>query len=132
MMHLTCTNMDSKKLDDALSKAKEYGNEAEEAVEMVFSETRGNIGIRNILALRGDPPRGQEVWVQSDKGLKHAVDLVKYIRQLYGDYFGIGRISLPWSHVFRLTHSLCPDSQLLLDTPKATSRATTTTRISST
>jgi 5,10-methylenetetrahydrofolate reductase len=44
-------------------------------------------GIQNILALRGDPPRGQDNWKAIDTGFAHAVDLVKYIREKYGDYF---------------------------------------------
>jgi methylenetetrahydrofolate reductase (NADPH) len=43
MMHLTCTNMPKETVIDALEKAKKYG-------------------IRNILALRGDPPLGQKEW----------------------------------------------------------------------
>lgn len=70
-MHLTCTNMPRVKIDLALSKAKESG-------------------IQNILALRGDPPRGQENWTSVETGFSFAVDLVKYIRKEYGDYFCIG------------------------------------------
>ena len=44
----------------------------------------------NILALRGDPPRGQANWTKIETGFSHAIDLVKYIRQEYGDYFCIG------------------------------------------
>jgi 5,10-methylenetetrahydrofolate reductase len=47
-------------------------------------------GIQNILALRGDPPRGQDAWVKVDGGFAYAVDLVKYIRQEFDDYFCIG------------------------------------------
>jgi len=61
-LHLTCTNMEKEILDDALSKAHAAG-------------------IRNILALRGDPPRGQEYWVPSNGEFNYAVDLVKYIRK---------------------------------------------------
>ena len=60
-LHLTCTNMEKEILDDALSKAHAAG-------------------IRNILALRGDPPRGQEYWVPSNGEFNYAVDLVNYIR----------------------------------------------------
>ncbi len=35
-----------------------------------------------------DPPRGEE-WKQIEGGFGHAADLVRYIRQQYGDYFGI-------------------------------------------
>ncbi len=43
MMHLTCTNMTLQTVKDALNKARAQG-------------------IRNILALRGDPPKGAETW----------------------------------------------------------------------
>ncbi|KAK9458471.1 methylenetetrahydrofolate reductase-domain-containing protein [Lipomyces oligophaga] len=76
-LHLTCTNMDKKVIDDALLAAKSKG-------------------IRNILALRGDPPRGEEYWTPSEgQEFKHAVDLVKHIRSQYGDYFCIGVAAYP-------------------------------------
>ncbi|CAG8460272.1 3024_t:CDS:2 [Paraglomus occultum] len=70
IMHLTCTNMPREKIDKALKDAKEAG-------------------CQNILALRGDPPRGQEQWEACENGFSYAIDLVKYIREEYGDYFGI-------------------------------------------
>lgn len=79
-MHLTCTNMKRELIDEALVHAK-------------------NIGIRNILALRGDPPRGEEYWTPVDSQFTHAVDLVKYIREKYGDYFCIGVAAYPEGHV---------------------------------
>ncbi|ORZ36024.1 methylenetetrahydrofolate reductase-domain-containing protein [Catenaria anguillulae PL171] len=79
-MHLTCTNMPKQMIDDALAKARE-------------------IGIQNILALRGDPPRGQERWTACEGGLSYAVDLVKYIRQTHGDYFGIAVAGYPEGHL---------------------------------
>ena len=58
-----------------------------------------NIGIRNILALRGDPPRGQEYWIEEDfNDFNYAIDLVKYIRKNYGDYFCIGVAAYPEGH----------------------------------
>ena len=61
MMHLTCTNMPEAKLSDALDKLKAYG-------------------IQNVLALRGDPPKGQETFTVVEGGFACALDLVKYIR----------------------------------------------------
>lgn len=79
-LHLTCTNMDKTILDNALNRAKE-------------------LGIRNILALRGDPPRGEEYWQASpDSEFNHAVDLVKYIRKAHGDFFCIGVAGYPEGH----------------------------------
>ncbi|QPG77124.1 hypothetical protein FOA43_004528 [Brettanomyces nanus] len=77
-LHLTCTNTTKKVIDDTLRKAKENG-------------------ICNILALRGDPPRGSSL--SHDCGdFEHAVDLVRYIRQQYGDYFCIGVAGYPEGH----------------------------------
>ncbi|KAF9122839.1 hypothetical protein BGX30_001756, partial [Mortierella sp. GBA39] len=79
-MHLTCTNMPMEKIDAALKAAKACGNQ-------------------NILALRGDPPRGQDQWVSCDNGFAYASDLVAYIRQQYGDYFSIGVAGYPEGHL---------------------------------
>eukprot|EP00658_Telonema_sp_P-2_P010403 TRINITY_DN13925_c0_g1_i3.p1 TRINITY_DN13925_c0_g1~~TRINITY_DN13925_c0_g1_i3.p1 ORF type:complete len:311 (-),score=128.16 TRINITY_DN13925_c0_g1_i3:286-1218(-) len=77
-MHLTCTNMPSGKVDDALAFCKKND-------------------IRNIVALRGDPPAGQE-WQASKDGFECALDLVKYIRLHHGDYFSIAVAGYPEGH----------------------------------
>lgn len=79
MMHLTCTNMPVEKLEVALQQCKDCG-------------------IRNILALRGDPPDGQESFTQVEGGFACALDLVKYIREKHGDYFGICVSGYPEAH----------------------------------
>jgi methylenetetrahydrofolate reductase (NADPH) len=84
-MHLTCTNMESEKIDGALDKLK-------------------SAGITNVFALRGDPPAGQEVWTATDKGLTCALDLIKYIRQIHGDYFCLGCAGYPEGHPNKMTH----------------------------
>lgn len=66
-MHLTCTNMPVEKLDNALDTVKSNG-------------------IQNILALRGDPPHGQDKFVQVSGGFSCALDLVSYsLTQLESD-----------------------------------------------
>ena len=40
-------------------------------------------GIDNVLALRGDPPRGQTDFVKTDGGFEHADELIGFIRQNY-------------------------------------------------
>lgn len=55
-------------------------------------------GIRNILALRGDAPRGEEYWVASDPEFQHGSDLVRYIRRHHGDYFCVGIAGYPEGH----------------------------------
>eukprot|EP00483_Globobulimina_turgida_P002172 UN02174 len=79
MMHLTCTNMLPEKVDIALKQAKE-------------------MGFKNILALRGDPPKGQEKWTAIEGGFECALDLIKYIKKKYGDYFGITVSGYPEGH----------------------------------
>jgi len=79
MMHLTCTNMPVEKLESALQEVKKAG-------------------IHNILALRGDPPKGEEEFKVVEGGFACALDLVKYIRAQYGDYFGIAVAGYPEAH----------------------------------
>ena len=81
-MHLTCTNMPQGKVDEALAFCKANG-------------------ITNILALRGDPPAGQE-WQASKDGFECALDLVKYIKANHGDYFNIGVACYPEGHPNRI------------------------------
>ncbi|KAK3112242.1 methylenetetrahydrofolate reductase 1 [Teratosphaeriaceae sp. CCFEE 6253] len=87
-LHLTCTNMSRKLVDEALEQARV-------------------LGVRNILALRGDPPRSEEYRSVDDTGsgeddsnrdFTWAVDLVRYVRKQYGDYFCIGVAGYPEGH----------------------------------
>ncbi|RYO86394.1 hypothetical protein DL766_006970 [Monosporascus sp. MC13-8B] len=85
-LHLTCTNMSRRMIDAALEDAKA-------------------LGIRNILALRGDPPRAAEYQDPNgepedaiDEDFKWAIDLVRYIRKTHGDYFCIGVAAYPEGH----------------------------------
>jgi len=68
-------------------------------------------GIRNILALRGDPPIGSERWRPVPGGLEHAVDLVRLIRQEHGDYFCVAVAAYPEVHVECLNSPDLPPSQ---------------------
>jgi len=52
-----------------------------------------------LLALRGDPPRGATDWVPIENGFNYASDLVKFIREKYGDYFCIGVAAYPEVHL---------------------------------
>lgn len=79
VLHLTCTNTNKGVIDHALAKAK-------------------SAGIRNILALRGDPPRDKEYWTP-DCDFHGSVDLVRYIRQQHGSFFCIGVAGYPEGHV---------------------------------
>jgi len=55
-------------------------------------------GIDNIVALRGDPPKGAEAWTVAEGGLACALDLVKVIRAKYGDHFNISVAGYPEGH----------------------------------
>ncbi|CAM1508426.1 Fc.00g052740.m01.CDS01 [Cosmosporella sp. VM-42] len=108
-LHLTCTNMSRKLIDKALEDAKA-------------------LGIRNILALRGDPPRRDEYRDPEDseddggEDFNWAVDLVKYIRKNHGDYFCIGVAAYPEGHAEEsvpLGQSLEHDLPYLVDKVKA-------------
>lgn len=71
--------MHKNRIDSALDRAKQ-------------------LGIDNILALRGDPPRGHEYWIETDAAFRHSSDLVHYIRQRHGDSFCIGVAAYPECH----------------------------------
>jgi methylenetetrahydrofolate reductase (NADPH) len=53
-------------------------------------------GIENVLALRGDPPRGETDWRPSPGGLEHAGDLAELIVAAYP--FCVGAASFPEVH----------------------------------
>ncbi|KAJ6228793.1 methylenetetrahydrofolate reductase [Anaeramoeba flamelloides] len=76
MLHLTCMSMTREELKQVLQSAKEKG-------------------IQNILALRGDVPQGGK---KVDNGLNYAVDLVKFIKNIHKDYFGICVAGYPEGH----------------------------------
>lgn len=67
-------------IDEALKKCMKYG-------------------VWNILALRGDPPKGEERWTAVEGGFKNAADLVRYIWKNYGDHFCICVAGYPETHL---------------------------------
>ena len=79
MMHLTCTNATVEQIRSVLEEAKKAG-------------------IRNVLALRGDAPRDQEMWRECAGGFTYAVDLVRFIKKEFGDYFCVGVAGYPEGH----------------------------------
>ncbi len=54
-------------------------------------------GIENIMALRGDPPRGEAAFVPPAGGFAHAADLVAFIRRHFPG-MGIGVAGFPEGH----------------------------------
>jgi methylenetetrahydrofolate reductase (NADPH) len=61
-----------------------------------LDEMRAN-GIDNVLALRGDPPAGQEQWAKTEGGLEYSRELVELISQNYP--FAIGAACFPETHI---------------------------------
>ena len=53
-------------------------------------------GIENVLALRGDPPRGEDEWRPHPGGLKYSTELAALISERYG--LGIGAACFPEVH----------------------------------
>ncbi|RKF72775.1 Methylenetetrahydrofolate reductase 2 [Golovinomyces cichoracearum] len=82
-LHLTCTNSSQELIHKTLEAARV-------------------LGIRNILALRGDPPRKDTEIVNSEiespAEFEWAIDLVRYIKKNYGDFFCIGVAAYPEGH----------------------------------
>lgn len=54
-------------------------------------------GIRNIMALRGDPPAGQASFTPVPGGFQYAVELVRFIKEHFPD-MGIGVAGFPEGH----------------------------------
>jgi len=56
-----------------------------------------DVGIRNIMALRGDPPKGEEEFVTVKDGFAHASELISFIRENRLD-FSLGGACYPEKH----------------------------------
>jgi methylenetetrahydrofolate reductase (NADPH) len=63
-------------------------------------------GVENVLALRGDPPRGQTEWTATEGGLEYSRELIELIREKYD--FAIGAACFPEVHI----HAESADSDL--------------------
>jgi methylenetetrahydrofolate reductase (NADPH) len=63
-------------------------------------------GIDNVLALRGDPPAGEEDWVKTEGGLEYSRELVQLIRAGYP--FAVGAACFPETHI----HALSPEADV--------------------
>lgn len=62
-----------------------------------FLEAISAAGIDNVLALRGDPPRGVADFSFAGQEFQHASDLVRFIRQGFPD-MGVGVAGIPTMH----------------------------------
>ena len=54
------------------------------------------VGVENVIALRGDPPRGQTTFVPAEGGFHHATDLIDHIRRNF--QFGLAGACYPEGH----------------------------------
>lgn len=79
MAHLTCIAHSREELLQIIGEYKE-------------------IGIENLLALRGDKPVNTPDFRPPEDGCTHADQLVSLIRENYGDWFSIGVASYPEGH----------------------------------
>jgi methylenetetrahydrofolate reductase (NADPH) len=53
-------------------------------------------GIENVIALRGDPPRGETNFVPAEGGFRHASELLEHIRESFD--FGLAGACYPEGH----------------------------------
>ena len=60
-------------------------------------ENLKSLGIKNLMALRGDPPKGTSVFQTTENGLSHGSDLVALAKEIGG--FCIGCAGYPEKHV---------------------------------
>jgi methylenetetrahydrofolate reductase (NADPH) len=88
MAHFTCVGATVEQLRDVLDEMREAG-------------------IENVLALRGDPPAGQEEWTKTAGGLEYSCELVEMIGSSYP--FAIGAACFPETHI----HAESAESDLL-------------------
>jgi methylenetetrahydrofolate reductase (NADPH) len=87
MAHFTCVGATEAELRETLDAMAAAGHE-------------------NVLALRGDPPQGQEEWTKTEGGLEYSRELVELIR---GDYdFSVGAACFPETHI----HAASPEDDL--------------------
>ena len=87
MAHFTCVGATTAELRETLDKMREAG-------------------IDNVLALRGDPPQGEDEWRKTEGGLEYSQELIELIRRDYD--FAIGAACFPEVHV----HATSPEDDL--------------------
>ncbi len=78
MAHLTCVGSSRDELNAVLGRLRDGG-------------------IENVLALRGDPPKGESKFVPPADGFAYAEELIRFIRA--GFPFGVGAACYPEGHV---------------------------------
>ena len=78
MAHLTCVGQTEEEVYTALVRLDE-------------------LGIENVIALRGDPPTGQDNFVPAEGGFKHATELLRHVRDNFE--FCLAAACYPEGHV---------------------------------
>lgn len=78
LMHFTCVGHSRSEIKQLLEKVK-------------------SVGIENLLALRGDPPKGETAFVPAPDGFRYANELVQFIRS-QGFDFCLGVAGYPEGH----------------------------------
>ncbi len=56
-------------------------------------------GVQNIMALRGDPPQETPNWIAGKNNFKYSSELCAFIREHFGDYFGLSVAGFPEGHI---------------------------------
>jgi methylenetetrahydrofolate reductase (NADPH) len=100
-LHMTCTNLQvpSSSCSSQADTTTATALSPKEAIAAALA-TAHAAGIRNIVALRGDPPAGETEWKAEAGGFTCALDLVQFIRELqpFGADFGISVAGYPEGH----------------------------------
>ena len=60
-------------------------------------DTMRDAGVENVLALRGDPPEGEDEWTATEGGMSYSRELIELIRDEYD--FAIGAACFPEVHI---------------------------------
>ena len=77
MAHFTCVGATREELSDTLSEIEAAG-------------------VDNVLALRGDPPAGEEEWTATPGGLLYSTELIELLRERFD--FAVGAAAFPEVH----------------------------------
>ncbi len=88
MAHITCVNATTDGLRGTLDQLRDAG-------------------VENVLALRGDPPAGQDRWTKTEGGLEYSRELVELLAADYPE-FTISGAAFPETHI----HAESPEADL--------------------
>ena len=80
MAHLTCVGSTREEIGTVVQRLKDAG-------------------VENVLALRGDPPKGQTSFTAVEGGFRYASELTAFIREAHGESICVGGAAYPEKHV---------------------------------